>query len=76
MTTDPTRKYLYRKWAGVVWLTLEVALISGNIFGFTSLFKVLPKYGVYDNCCASETPSNSTMPSAMSCDAQTEKYQV
>ena len=76
MDTDQPPKYLFRKWVGVVWMTLEVALLSGDIFGFTSIFKVLPKYGVYDNYCISATPTNSTMLPEKNCEGQSKKYQV
>ncbi|CAF1178002.1 unnamed protein product [Rotaria sp. Silwood1] len=63
---------LWRKQIGVVWLLIEVNLISANIFGFPALFKVLPKYGVYNNYCQSTNITNST---EQDCNRQTQQYQ-
>ncbi|CAF0855764.1 unnamed protein product [Didymodactylos carnosus] len=57
-----------RKWFGLVWLMFELNLIGGTILGFSALFKILPKYGVYGNYCL--TTITGTV-----CDRQTKKYQ-
>lgn len=78
MTANSPNNYIYRKWIGAIWLTLEVAVLSANIFGFTSIFKILPRYGVYDSHCISVPTRtiNSTEVSTKNCDGQTKKYQV
>lgn len=58
---------------GVIWLLIEVNLISANIFGFPALFKVLPKYGVYNNYCRSTNLMNETV---QDCNGQIQQYQV
>ena len=63
----------WRKWAGVIWMFLEMNLISANIFGFPALFKVLPKYGIYGSYCSSP---NGTSSVEQDCKGQTEQYQV
>ena len=65
---------MYRKWFGIVWLMLELNLLSGNIFGFPAIFKVLAKYGIYDSYCQSTiSASNIT---ERDCSGQTKQYQV
>ncbi|CAF1194103.1 unnamed protein product [Adineta ricciae] len=73
MTTISAYKDSCRKWIGVIWLTLEVNLVAGTIFGFAALFKVLPKYGVYSYYCTSA--SNTTAAALVNCGAQTREYQ-
>ncbi len=63
----------WRKWIGVIWLLIEMNLISTNIFGFPALFKVLPKYGVYSSYCQSLNVINATKED---CTGQTQQYQV
>jgi hypothetical protein len=64
----------WRKWFGFIWLLIEVNLISANIFGFSALFKVLPKYNIYSSYCQSSFDIvNST---DIDCTGQTQQYQV
>ncbi|CAF1276087.1 unnamed protein product [Rotaria sordida] len=62
----------WRKRTGIVWLLIEVNLISANIFGLPALFQVLPKYGVYKNYCQSSNVINST---EQDCNRQAQQYQ-
>ncbi len=71
--TVSTSKNSYRKWFGFVWLVIEMSLLTTNIFGFPALFKVLPKYGVYEGYCPSSNGTNST---SQHCTAQLQQYQV
>lgn len=73
MTSDKNSMNInsWRKWIGVIWLLVEMNLISANIFGFPALFTVLPKYGVYNNYCKSSI--NATQ---QDCTGQTQQYQV
>ncbi|UJR13126.1 hypothetical protein I4U23_000150 [Adineta vaga] len=63
---------VYRKWIGIIWLLIEVNLISANIFGFAALFKILPKYGIYSKYCHSLNGINST---EQDCTGQAQQYQ-
>jgi hypothetical protein len=67
------RKYYCQKWAGFVWFLIELNLMSANIFGFSALSKVLPKYGIYSQYCK---PSNGTYSTELDCSGQTKQYQV
>jgi hypothetical protein len=69
--TNSTNLNSWRKWIGVIWLLVEMNLISANIFGLPALFKVLPKYGIYNNYCQSSI--NAT---EQDCTGQTQQYQV
>ncbi|CAF1428570.1 unnamed protein product [Adineta ricciae] len=76
MTTISAYKDACRKWIGVIWLTLEVNLVAGTIFGFAALFKVLPKYGVYSHYCTSASNTTAAAAAALvNCGAQTREYQ-
>lgn len=70
---DSTRLSLFQKWSGFIWLFIEVNIVSANIFGFPALFKVLPKYGIFDKYCHSTGSINST---ELDCSEQTHQYQV
>ncbi|CAF3631924.1 unnamed protein product [Adineta steineri] len=50
----------WRKWIDITWLLIQVNLVSANIFRFAALFKVLPKYGVYNKYSQSSNAINST----------------
>lgn len=71
--TSSIKTHLCRKWIGFVWLMIEMNLLTTNIFGFPTLFKVLSKYGIYENYCQL---SNSTDPTGQDCTGQTAQYQV
>ncbi len=75
MTSDTvkTSNSSYRKWFGFAWLVIEVNLVTTNIFGFPALFKILPKYYIYDGYCVSSNDTNST---SRDCSDQTLQYQV
>lgn len=68
-----SQSHAYRKWIGVLWLMLESNLMSANIYGFSAIFKVLPKYGIYDHYCQS---SNATNGLELNCQSQIKQYQV
>ncbi|CAF1361913.1 unnamed protein product [Adineta ricciae] len=70
--TNSTDANPWRKWIGIIWLLVEVNLISANIFGFSALFKVLPKYGIYGKYCELSTVLNSTNED---CTGQAQQYQ-
>ena len=67
-------KDLCRQCFGVIWLFIELNIAGGTIFGLSALFKVFPKYGIYDKECILIT--NSTGQSERNCDGQTRQYQV
>ena len=46
-------KDFYRKRLGVFLILIEMNLLGGTIFGFPAIFKVLSKYGIYQNLCQS-----------------------
>jgi hypothetical protein len=69
--TDSIKVNPWRKWIGVIWLLIELILLSANIFGFPALFKVLPNYGVYSSYCQSSV--NGT---EQDCSGQTQRYHV
>lgn len=46
--------------------------MSGNIFGFAAIFKVLPKYGIYERYCQSPGVLNATD----NCNGQMQQYEV
>ncbi|CAF0951989.1 unnamed protein product [Adineta ricciae] len=71
--TNSTDANPWRKWFGIIWLLVEVNLISANIFGFSALFKVLPKYGIYGKYCELSTVLNSTNDD---CSGQAQQYQI
>lgn len=73
MNTASKKNHSCRKWFGIVWLMVEMNLLTTNIFGFPALFKVLPKYGIYDKYCES---SNITHSASQDCSGQTQQYQV
>ncbi|CAF2361322.1 unnamed protein product [Rotaria sp. Silwood2] len=70
----------YRKWFGLVWLIIELNLLGGNILGFSALFDILPKYGIYSNLCVRTTFANTSNARnktiSENCDEQTGKYQL
>ncbi|CAF1035387.1 unnamed protein product [Rotaria sordida] len=70
----------YRKWFGLVWLIIELNLLGGNILGFSALFDILPKYGIYSNLCVHATFANTSNAQnrtiSENCDRQTGKYQL
>lgn len=68
----------YRKWCGLVWLIIELNLLGGNIVGFSALFDILPKYGIYTNLCYNVThsPNKTNETVTLNCAEQTGKYQV
>lgn len=68
----------HRKWFGLVWLIIELNLLGGNIVGFSALFDILPKYGVYSDLCYNIThaPNKNNETVTLDCAEQTGKYQV
>ncbi|CAF0961128.1 unnamed protein product [Didymodactylos carnosus] len=69
---------------GLIWLLIECNLLSGNIFGFASLFGVLPRYGIFENYCTLPTDSNIRLDQSVNqthvitkdCQGQIGKYMV
>ncbi|CAF0837946.1 unnamed protein product [Rotaria sordida] len=70
----------YGKWLGLAFLIIESILLGGNIFGFSALFDILPRYGIYSNLCTNRSPepiSNVTNETTFeNCDARTEQYKL
>ncbi|CAF1439455.1 unnamed protein product [Adineta steineri] len=67
-----------RKIFALVWILIECNLVAGNIFGFASLFSVLPKYGIYQSKCIElpdEIVSSTTTTKRMDCAVQISEYQ-
>lgn len=62
-----------RKWFGIIWLIIELNLISANIFGFSALFNILPQYNIYSNYCQLINKNNSI---EEDCSGRTQQYQV
>ncbi|CAF3301702.1 unnamed protein product [Rotaria socialis] len=66
------------KIVGLIWIFLETSLLAGNIFGFGSLFSVLPGYGIYESRCktiSEKAISNATATIAKDCKGQVDEYQ-
>jgi len=72
ITTNSQTKHSCRKWFGVILLVIELNLVSGNIYGFAALSKVLPMYNIYNDHCVSIN-NNST---DLDCRDQLKVYQV
>ncbi|CAF3004960.1 unnamed protein product [Rotaria sp. Silwood2] len=78
--TDSNKYHEYRKWFGLLWLIIESILLGGNIFGFSALFDILPKYGIYSNLCVNITITNSSNANdekvTENCEGRTGRYQL
>lgn len=57
---------IFWKICALVWILVECSLAAGNIFGFASLFSVLPKYKIYQSECSNDSK----------CTEQIDKYQL
>ncbi|CAF2755904.1 unnamed protein product [Rotaria sp. Silwood2] len=70
----------YGKWFGLLILIIESILLGGNIFGFSALFDILPKYDIYSNLCTnkSELDTSNVMnqTSTNDCGPRTEQYKL
>ncbi|CAF1579403.1 unnamed protein product [Rotaria magnacalcarata] len=67
------------KIVGLIWIFLETSLLAGNIFGFASLFSVLPGYGIYESRCktiSEKDISNQTVTITKDCKGQVDEYQL
>ncbi|UJR36912.1 hypothetical protein I4U23_029625 [Adineta vaga] len=77
--TNENRDRPYLKIIGLVWILIECSLVSGNIFGFASLFSVLPRYHIYEFRCkllSEKIISNDTKTITKDCHAQIDEYQL
>lgn len=64
---------------GLIWILIECNLLSGNIFGFASLFSVLPRYGIYESRCkiiSEKIISADTKTITKDCRGQIDEYQL
>ncbi|CAF3511626.1 unnamed protein product [Rotaria sp. Silwood1] len=76
--TNESRCKFIRKIVGLIWIVIEVNLVAGNIFGFGSLFSVLPQYGIYESRCkiiSEKIISNDTKTITKDCRGQIDEYQ-
>jgi len=68
-------KYLYEKKN----LPIYTRIVMFSIFGFASLFSVLPRYGIYESRCtmlSEKIISNDTKTITKDCRGQIDEYQV
>ncbi|CAF4738530.1 unnamed protein product [Rotaria sp. Silwood1] len=76
--TNESRCKFIRKIVGLIWIVIEANLVAGNIFGFGSLFSVLPQYGIYESRCkiiSEKIISNDTKTITKDCRGQIDEYQ-
>ncbi|CAF3834952.1 unnamed protein product [Adineta steineri] len=67
------------KIVGLIWTLLECNLVAGNIFGFASLFSVLPRYKIYESRCkilSEKAISDVTTTITSDCRGQIDEYQL
>ncbi|CAF0810788.1 unnamed protein product [Adineta ricciae] len=79
MSTTEPKDRSYLKIIGLVWILIECSLVSGNIFGFASLFGVLPHYHIYEFRCkvlSEKIVSNDTKTITKDCREQVDEYQL
>ncbi|CAF3906861.1 unnamed protein product [Rotaria sordida] len=76
--TNESRSTSTFKIIGLIWIVIETNLVAGNIFGFGSLFSVLPHYGIYESRCkiiSEKIISNDTKTITKDCRGQIDEYQ-